>query len=123
MLIPKTTQNDNIQVDPALCQWFFYTFRIFEQLDIILLEIDRLYNVWRACLIFSFSSKRTTEKINEQEAKYAEEKDKYDEQNEMISFVMKIPKIGSNIGTIYINTPDNVEGKCYWFLDKMSLFG
>ena len=41
-----------------------------------------------------------------------DDKEKYDEQNEMISFVMKIPKIGSNIRTIYINTPDNVEGKC-----------
>ena len=46
-----------------------------------------------------------------------DDKEKYDEQNEMISFVMKIPKIGSNIRTIYINTPDNVEGKCcYNFL-------
>ena len=82
--------------------------------------IDRIM-LGRSCLIFSFSSKRNKrsvsddaiEKRDAQEAKYDEEKEKYDEQNEMISFVMKIPKIGSNIKTIYINTPDNVEGKYY----------
>ena len=63
--------------------------------------------LWRSCLLFSFSSKRTIRSASD------DAKEKYDEQNEMISFVMKIPKIGSNIRTIYINTPDNVEGKCY----------
>ena len=42
-----------------------------------------------------------------------EDKQKYDEQNKMISFVMRIPELGSSIRTINISTPDNIEGKSY----------